>query len=290
MRSTPRSHQSPSYCLRSAITLDLTRFSHNSVPKVSNLVKKLEICQPGNFASYPQAKTGSGGRFLCKDLFLDNNPQSAASAGSGSGPRPGSAARPGPLGAGWAPTLSISRDGGRAGDPKAWTPPHTAWSPRCSGTARPGRTGAAWTPLPPTPPTHPSPTPPPPALPEGSSRGPEISASAARGSAWASGTDLGKIYDSAPQSCKQSTKQQTLAPYGILQRRNLKAGAGRVGGESRPQKSAPRHFLFKPAESDMAFEERRRGSIINPHFLLQTADATLTALSARPAAGKASSL
>lgn len=26
----------------------------------------------------------------------------------------------------------------------------------------------------------------------------------------------------------------------------------------------------------MAFEERRRGSIINPHFLLQTADATLT--------------
>ncbi|XP_047550099.1 ena/VASP-like protein isoform X3 [Lutra lutra] len=47
-------------------------------------------------------------------------------------------------------------------------------------------------PLPPTPPTHPSPTPPPPALPEGSSRGPEISASAAQGSAWASGTDLGK--------------------------------------------------------------------------------------------------
>ncbi|XP_047550098.1 ena/VASP-like protein isoform X2 [Lutra lutra] len=45
-------------------------------------------------------------------------------------------------------------------------------------------------PLPPTPPTHPSPTPPPPALPEGSSRGPEISASAAQGSAWASGTDL----------------------------------------------------------------------------------------------------
>lgn len=94
----------------------------------------------------------------------------------------------------------------------------------------------------------------------------------------------GKIYDSAPQSCKQSTKQQTLAPYGILQRHNLKAGAGRVGGESRPQKSAPRHFLFKPAESDMAFEERRRGSIINPHFLLQTADTTLTALSAKPAA------
>lgn len=100
----------------------------------------------------------------------------------------------------------------------------------------------------------------------------------------------GKIYDSAPQSCKQSTKQQTLAPYGILQRHNLKAGAGRVGGESQPQKSAPRHFLFKPAESDMAFEERRRGSIINPHFLLQTADATLTALSAKPAARKASSL
>lgn len=97
----------------------------------------------------------------------------------------------------------------------------------------------------------------------------------------------GKIYDSEPQSCKQSTKQQTLAPYGILQRHNLKAGAGRVGGESPQQKSAPRHFLFKPAESDMAFEERRRGSIINPHFLLQTADATLTALSAKPAAGKA---
>nr|XP_035109462.1 WAS/WASL-interacting protein family member 3 isoform X2 [Callithrix jacchus] len=43
---------------------------------------------------------------------------------------------------------------------------------------------------PPHPPTHPSPTPPPPALPEGSSRGPEISACAAPGSAWASGTDL----------------------------------------------------------------------------------------------------
>lgn len=39
--------------------------------------------------------------------------------------------------------------------------------------------------------------------------------------------------------------------------------------------------------SDVAFEERRRGSIINPHFLLQTADATLTAFSAKPAAGKA---
>lgn len=37
---------------------------------------------------------------------------------------------------------------------------------------------------------------------------------------------LGKIYDSAPQSCKQSTKQQTLAPYGILLQRNLKGGAG----------------------------------------------------------------
>lgn len=37
----------------------------------------------------------------------------------------------------------------------------------------------------------------------------------------------------------------------------------------------------------MAFEERRRGSIINPHFLLQIADATLTAFSAKPAAGKA---
>jgi hypothetical protein len=37
----------------------------------------------------------------------------------------------------------------------------------------------------------------------------------------------------------------------------------------------------------VAFEERRRGSIINPHFLLQTADATLTAFSAKPAAGKA---
>lgn len=99
---------------------------------------------------------------------------------------------------------------------------------------------------------------------------------------------LGKIYDSAPQSCKQSTKQQTLAPYGILQRRNLKGKSpGRVGGESRPQKSARRHFLFKPSGSDVAFEERRRGSIINPHFLLQTADATLTAFSAKPAAGRA---
>lgn len=37
----------------------------------------------------------------------------------------------------------------------------------------------------------------------------------------------------------------------------------------------------------MAFEDRRRGSIINPHFLLQTADATLTAFSAKPAAWKA---
>ena len=36
---------------------------------------------------------------------------------------------------------------------------------------------------------------------------------------------LGKIYDSAPQSCKQSTKQQTLAPYGILLQRDLKGGA-----------------------------------------------------------------
>lgn len=99
---------------------------------------------------------------------------------------------------------------------------------------------------------------------------------------------LGKIYDSAPQSCKQSTKQQTLAPYGILQRRNLKGKSpGRVGGESRPQKSARRHFLFKPSGSDVAFEERRRGSIINPHFLLQTADATLSAFSAKPEAGKA---
>lgn len=37
----------------------------------------------------------------------------------------------------------------------------------------------------------------------------------------------------------------------------------------------------------MAFEERRRGSIINPHFLLRIADATLTAFSAKQAAGKA---
>lgn len=37
---------------------------------------------------------------------------------------------------------------------------------------------------------------------------------------------LGKIYDSEPQSCKQSTKQQTLAPYGILRQLNLKGGAG----------------------------------------------------------------
>lgn len=89
---------------------------------------------------------------------------------------------------------------------------------------------------------------------------------------------LGKIYDSAPQSCKQSTKQQTLAPYGVLQRRNLKGKSpGRVGGESRPQKSARPLFLFKPSGSDVAFEERRRRSIINPHFLLQTADATLAA-------------
>ena len=36
---------------------------------------------------------------------------------------------------------------------------------------------------------------------------------------------LGKIYDSAPQSCKQSTKQQTLAPDGILLQRDLKGGA-----------------------------------------------------------------
>lgn len=55
--------------------MDLTQFSHNSAPKVSNLVKKLEICQPGNFALYPQARIGSEGRFLCKDLLLDNNPQ-----------------------------------------------------------------------------------------------------------------------------------------------------------------------------------------------------------------------
>ena len=87
---------------------------------------------------------------------------------------------------------------------------------------------------------------------------------------------LGKIYDSAPRRCKQSTKQQTLAPYCILRQRNLKGGAGRVGGHSLSQKSARRHFLFKPSGLDVAFEERRRGSIINPHFLLQTADATLT--------------
>lgn len=74
----------------------------------------------------------------------------------------------------------------------------------------------------------------------------------------------------------------------LHKRRNLKGkNPGRVGGESRPQKSARRHFLFKPSGSDVAFEERRRGSIINPHFLLQTADATLTAFSAKPAAGKA---
>lgn len=92
---------------------------------------------------------------------------------------------------------------------------------------------------------------------------------------------LGKIYDSLPQSCKQSTKQQTLAPYGRLRPHNLKGGArGRVGGESRPQKSSRRHFLFRPAGSHVAFKERRRGSIINLHFLLQTADATLAACSA----------
>lgn len=66
---------------------------------------------------------------------------------------------------------------------------------------------------------------------------------------------LGKIYDSEPQSCKQSTKQQTLAPYGILRQRNLKGGQGCVGGESRSKNTLPRHFLFKPAGSDVAFEE-----------------------------------
>jgi hypothetical protein len=58
---------------------------------------------------------------------------------------------------------------------------------------------------------------------------------------------LGKIYDSAPQSCKQSTKQQTLAPYGRLQRRNLKGKSpGRVGGESRPQNPLGRFFSSNP--------------------------------------------
>lgn len=85
---------------------------------------------------------------------------------------------------------------------------------------------------------------------------------------------LGKIYDSAPQSCKQNTKQQTLAPYGILLQRDLKGVARQRRRREPPQKSAGRHFLFKPAGLDVAFEERRRGSIINPHFLLQTADAT----------------
>lgn len=91
-------------------------------------------------------------------------------------PRPGSAARPGPLGAGWAPTLGISRDGGREGDPEAQTPGRRARPPRCSGTARPGRTGAAGTP----PPTHPTlpplPRTPAPCPSRGHSRGPEISA------------------------------------------------------------------------------------------------------------------
>lgn len=101
---------------------------------------------------------------------------------------------------------------------------------------------------------------------------------------------LGKIYDWEPQSCKQSTKQQTLAPYGILQQLHLKGGAGRVGGESRPQKSAQRHFLFKLSRSEVALEERRRGSIINPHFLLQTADATHASQRSKLPAGTASSL
>lgn len=47
----------------------------NPAPKVCNLVKKLEICQPGNFAWHPQAKVGDGRRFLWKAPFLENNPQ-----------------------------------------------------------------------------------------------------------------------------------------------------------------------------------------------------------------------
>lgn len=57
---------------------------------------------------------------------------------------------------------------------------------------------------------------------------------------------LGKIYDSAPQSCKQSTKQQTLAPDGRVRPRHLKGGAGRRRRRE-PQKSAPRRFPFTPA-------------------------------------------
>lgn len=49
----------------------------NPAPKVCNLVKKLEICQPGNFAWHPQAKVGDGRRFLWKAPFLENNPPGA---------------------------------------------------------------------------------------------------------------------------------------------------------------------------------------------------------------------
>lgn len=54
---------------------------------------------------------------------------------------------------------------------------------------------------------------------------------------------LGKIYDSAPQSCKQSTKQQTLAPYGILRQRNLK-GEARPRRRRRPAAKNPHGGIF----------------------------------------------
>ncbi|XP_048193203.1 neural Wiskott-Aldrich syndrome protein-like [Perognathus longimembris pacificus] len=169
----------------------------------------------------------------------------------------GLAARPGPLGAGRAPTLSISRDSGRAGDPRPGR--RRAERGRLAAPTRlaQGGLGRRGPPLPPTPPTPPSPTPPPPALPEGSSRSPEISAGAARGSAGASGTDLAT---------------------------QLERGSRRVGGESTPQKIRSAAFSLKTRGSDVAFEERRRGSIINPYFLLQTADAILAAFSVPPAA------
>lgn len=56
---------------------------------------------------------------------------------------------------------------------------------------------------------------------------------------------LGKIYESGPQSCKQSTKQQTLAPYGIFQQHDLKGGAGQRRKRDL-QKSDRLHFFFKP--------------------------------------------
>lgn len=61
-------------------TLEPTQSPPQPAPKVSNLVKKLEICQPGNFALHPQTRVGDGRRFLQRDPFLDNNPQVQARA------------------------------------------------------------------------------------------------------------------------------------------------------------------------------------------------------------------